>query len=141
MRRGFHRLSGAVAFVRRQIVEDDDVTFVQQGGELCFDVALKGVAIHGSIDHPWCDKAVMSQTGNECHGFPVTVRDGGNHPAAFAAAPPQARHLGVDPGFIDENDLADAILMDLKPGLTPPPDRPCRHDIMAILFTGVCGFF
>ena len=65
----------------------------------------------------------------------------GNHPMASWTAPAQARHFGVDPGFIDEHDLADLLGVGQEPGLTFAPDRARRLHIRAFLFTGVRGFF
>ena len=56
-------------------------------------------------------------------------------------APAEARHFGVNPGFIDEYDIADLLRVRHKPGLTFTPHRARRLHIRALLFTGVCGFF
>jgi hypothetical protein len=53
---------------------------------------------------------------------------------------PEARHFGIDPGFINEHDVADLARMSQKPAQTFAPNRPCRLHIGALLFTGVCGF-
>ena len=109
--------------------------------ELGFDVLLEGIAVHRAFDHPGRGQAVTAQSGDKGHGFPMAVGNGGNHPLAFATAPAQTRHFGVDPGFINEHDVADLPGMGQQPGLTLAPDRPRRLHIGAFLFTGVCGFF
>ena len=69
------------------------------------------------------------------------MRDTGDHLLTFETVSPEARHFGIDPGFINEHDVADLARMSQKPAQTFAPNRPwCLH-IGALLFTGVCGFF
>jgi len=63
------------------------------------------------------------------------------HLLTFETVSPEARHFGIDPGFINEHDIADLARMSQKPAQTFAPNRPCRLHIGALLFTGVCGFF
>ena len=64
-----------------------------------------------------------------------------DHPLAFETAPPQARHLGVEPGLINEHEVADLLGVSRKPVLTFAPNRSSRLYIRTFLFAGVSGFF
>lgn len=71
----------------------------------------------------------------------MPVGNGGDHPLAFGAASPQARHLGVEASFIYEDKVAYLFGMRGQPVLTFAPYRPGRLNIRAFLLTGVCRFF
>ncbi len=40
--------------VRREIVENNDVPFVEGRGELCLDILLEDISVHGAINDPGC---------------------------------------------------------------------------------------
>ena len=67
----------------RQIVGDNNIAFLKGRGELRFDVLLECITVHGALDHPGRGQAVTAQSGNEGHGFPMTMGNGGNHPAGL----------------------------------------------------------
>lgn len=52
------RVSGALAFVRIEIVEDHDIAFVQNWRQLRFDISVEGGAIHSAVDDPRRNKAI-----------------------------------------------------------------------------------
>ena len=115
-------------------------------GLLC-DAVLRWRLRHHAVVHYRClwhpgrGQAVTAQSGNEGHGFPMTMGNGGNHPLAAGTAPPQARHFGIDTCFVKEHDPADPLGMGREPGLTLAPNHACCLPIRAFLFTGVGGFF
>jgi hypothetical protein len=108
---------------------------------LGFDVGLEYVGCHGAIDDPGRSQAVMAQSSDKGQGFPVPVRDRGHHPLTTWTTPPQARHLGIDTGLVNEDDLANLSRMGQQPGLTFAPNSAGGLDIRAFLLTGVRGFF
>jgi hypothetical protein len=69
------------------------------------------------------------------------MRNTGHYPQASATAPPQARHLCIETGFINEDNVADTLWVSQKPGLALAPHGPSLLHIAAFLFTGVFGFF
>lgn len=71
----------------------------------------------------------------------MPVGNAGDHPLTFETAPSEARHLGVEAGFVYEHEIADLPGVGRKPVLTFAPNRPGRLDIRAFLFAGVCRFF
>ncbi len=71
----------------------------------------------------------------------MPVGNTGDHPLAFETAPPEARHLGIEAGFVYEHEVADLLGVGGKPVLTFAPNRSGRLDIRAFLFAGVRRFF
>ena len=126
-----NRPPGTVAVVGRQIVEANNIAFLKGRGELRFDVLLECITVQGALDHPGRGQAVTAQSGNEGHGFPMTMGNGGNHPLASGTAPPQARHFGIDTCFVKEHDPADPLGMGQEPGLTFAPNHACCLHIRA----------
>jgi hypothetical protein len=59
----------------------------------------------------------------------------------FAFSFPSVRHLCIDTGFINEDNVADPLRMSQKPGLTLAPHDPGFPHVAALLLTGVCGLF
>ncbi len=58
--------SGGLAFVRAEVVEDDDVAFGQRGSENLRDVCCENICVDRPVDHPRGVDAVVAQGGNEC---------------------------------------------------------------------------
>jgi hypothetical protein len=67
---------------------------------------------------------------------PAAVRYLGQQPSTARAAPVPAGHVGLGPGFVDE-DQAPGI----KPTLVHLPAGAAPGDVGAILFAGVQAFF
>ena len=63
-----------LAFVNRKIVEDDDVTGVECGRELCSDIGIERDAVHGVLNDPGRGQAVTPQGGNEGLRSPMSER-------------------------------------------------------------------
>ena len=53
------------AFVKGDVVEDDDVTRRKRWRQLSFNVDLEDLAVHWGINDPGCGQAVVAQPGNE----------------------------------------------------------------------------
>ena len=67
---GFDEVFGLFAFVKADIVENDDVSRRQGRRKLCFDPSLGDAPVHRCIDNPRRNHATRSQTGDEGLGFP-----------------------------------------------------------------------
>jgi hypothetical protein len=78
----------------------------------------------------------VTQGGQKRHGFPVAIRDLGPEPHAARRPSPQGRHVGLGPGFVDEDETRriNSILIFL-------PLRPSSRDVGTILLAGQNGFF
>ncbi len=57
-----------------QIIENDHIAFVQARCQLCFDIAFKGVAVHGAVDDPGRDEFMTAQACDEGLGLPFAKR-------------------------------------------------------------------
>jgi hypothetical protein len=74
-----------------EIVEHDDVTWLEGWGQDLFDIGEEGVPVHRAVDDAWCRKSRGAQGRNKGGGFPVTVRDFADQPftAWSPAVPPR----------------------------------------------------
>jgi hypothetical protein len=134
--RSFDRLAYAIDFVRGQIVHHLDIAGRQRRGQDLVDIGAKSIGIHRAIEQHRGVKPGQAQASDKCGGFPVAVRHAGA--ASFSARRPsaQARHLGVDAAFVDE-DQPVRIEFDL--GFEPGFAR-CG-EVVALLLAGVGGLF
>lgn len=65
---------GLFALMARQVIEDDDVAFLQRWGELSFDIDLEDLFGHRSVDNPRRCQSVAAQSSDESLGFPMSER-------------------------------------------------------------------
>jgi hypothetical protein len=70
----------------------------------------------------------MAQRGHEGHGLPVAVRHLGEEPVAARCPSPERRHVGLGPGFVDE-DQAGRV----NPLLVGLPLLPPTRHVGAVL--------
>lgn len=130
---------GVLAFVARQVVEDDHVTALERGSQLSFNIGFKDFSVHGTVNDPRSGQAVMPQGGDKGLRSPVTK--GRFHLQSLPAArpPPQPCHLGRGPGFVDEDEPFRAFL---HPGLAVRlPHAPGTNNVSAIGFARQQSFF
>jgi hypothetical protein len=64
------------------------------------------------------------------------VRHLGDQASATRTTPVTARHVGLGPGFVDEDQA-----LGIEPPLMLLPPSPPARDIGAVLLTGVQAFF
>ena len=124
------------AFVRTQIVHDDDVAGRQRGDQNLFDIGLEPIAVHRPVQHHRRGQAADAQARREGGDFPMPVRDLAFETLASRASPARARHVGGAPGFIDEHQLAW-----IEPGLLGAPGLPRGRYVGTILLAGQHAFF
>ena len=131
-----NELAHSQALMTTQVVHHDDVAGSQGGDQNILDIGSKGLAIDGAIEKPRRVDPIMAQSGQKGRRCPVTVWHLGDQPDAARAPAPQWRHVGLGPGFIDENQTCriNSILV-LDP-LRPPP----RH-VATIALASHHGFF
>ncbi len=108
-------LGGLFTFVSREVVEDHHIPLVQRRRELRLDVRLKRLTSDRAIDDPWRTQLMAAQPGQKSMRLPV----------AEGRAHAQARHLGVDVGFVEKDQamrlLAHARLTVVAPDPTLIP--------------------
>src|SRR5665811_1236364 len=69
-------------------------------------------------DSHWSDHSIKSQSGGECCGFPMAVRDCGTTALTSFCPATQACHLGGSAGFIDKDQLGRIkVKLPIEPGL------------------------
>jgi hypothetical protein len=130
---------GLLAFVTREIVEDDHVAGLERGGELGFDIGLEDTPVHGCIDDPGRGQTIMAQGGDERLSSPVA--EGSLHPQPLppARSPPETRHFRSRPSFVDKDEPFRALL---HPRLTmDTPHAPGADNVSAIGFARQQRFF
>jgi hypothetical protein len=122
--------------VAAEIVEDDDVAGLERRHENLFDVSPEAFTVDRSIDNAGGVDAVAAQGGKECERSPAAVWDFGDELASARRPAAQRRHVGLGPGFIDEDQPRR-----VKPALMGLPAlAPSRH-VGPVLFGGEQSFF
>ena len=112
-----------LSLMRAEIVEDDDVARPQGRYQHLLDIEPEALAVDRPVDEPGRVDAIVAQRREERHGLPAAVRDLGRQPLAARRPAPERRHIGLRPGFVDEDEAAriDPALMG------GPPRAPSRH--------------
>lgn len=110
-----------LCFVASQIVEDDDVARCQSWNQALLNPGRKGNAIDGAVEYKGRHDAITAQAGQKGQRLPVTMGhlcDQLLSPLTPAAG---SRHVGLDPGLIDEDEpiRVKSMLMGLPPHPEP----------------------
>ena len=132
-------LLGGLAFVGGQVVQDDDVAFLQRWDELGAHVGLEDRAVHRRVDDPRRGQGAAAQPGDESLGLPMAEGSFGAKALAPVAASARAGHLRVGSRFVDEHQP-----MRLGPhlGLSFSLPRLARlAHVGPIAFAGLKAFF
>ena len=96
-------LFGGRAFVGGQIVQDDDVAFLQRGDELGAHVGLEDRPVDRRVDDPRRGQGAAAQSGDESLSLPMAKGSLRAKALAPAAASGRAGHLRVGSRFVDED--------------------------------------
>jgi hypothetical protein len=125
-----------LAFVAAEIVEDDDITFGKGRSQYLLDVEGEEFPVDGAIDDPRGIDAIDPQGCDESECLPVTVRNPRRRALSPRSPAAQRRHVGLDPGLIEEGEpfRVDAMLMGL-------PSLPLASDVRPILLGRQNAFF
>ena len=119
-----------------EIIEDDDVARLQRWGQNLIDIGPEALAVDWTIENPWGLDTITPQGGEEGHCLPVTVRDLCREPPAPRAPTSDWSHVGLDPGFIDEDETGR-----INPRLIFFPTRTAARHVGAILLGRQHAFF
>jgi hypothetical protein len=130
------QVARARAAVKAVGAKADDAARSQRRHQHRLDIGGEQVAVDRSVDHAGAIDAVVPQGGDEGQRLPVAVRHVRTQPLPAKAPPAQRRHVGLDPGLIDEGQPAggDLALMGLPAGAL-------EGDVRARLLGGRHGFF
>lgn len=85
---------GFFAFMAGQIIEDDDIARFESWRELCLDVGLEDLAVHGAIDDPGRRQSIASQSGDKGLCAPMPEGSPGFQAVSSSSPSPQPGHLG-----------------------------------------------
>lgn len=112
-----------LALVAAEIVEDDDIAGIEGWCQALLDPGGEGNAVDRAIEHEGRDDAVVAQPGEEGQRLPMAMRYSGEKRLAALTPAAGARHVGFDPGFVDEHQAAriKSMLMGL------PAASEARH--------------
>lgn len=114
-----------------QVVEDDDVAWLERGEELLVDPGVEARAVDGTVEDAWRGESIATQGGDEDHGAPASVRGKAVQPLASGVPTAKRGHVGLHPRLIDE-DQPGGIEIGHEAHPAPPP----AGDIGAGAFNG-----
>src|SRR6478672_1916457 len=97
------RLPHRLSLVGAEIVEDHDVARLERRDKELFDIGVEALAVDGPVEQAGRFDAVVAQGGEESRGLPLALRDLVDEPLAPWHPSAQAGHIGLGPGFIDED--------------------------------------
>jgi hypothetical protein len=129
-------LSDDGRLVRAEVVHDDDVAGLQHRYELLLDIGAEASAVDRSVKDTRRGELVAAQRAEEGQRAPMAVR--GIAAQSLALRPPSAqrRHVGLDPGLVDEDQP-----LGVEPGLPGAPALPPARDVRTGLLKSEQGFF
>jgi hypothetical protein len=92
--------------VTAEIVHDDDIAGLEHRQELLRDIGAEAFAVNWPIEDTRGREAIAAERSKESQCAPVTVRCEGTQALALWSPSAQRRHVGLDPGLIDEDQPA-----------------------------------
>ena len=124
-------LANGVGFVGAKIVHDDDIARLKDRHELLFDIGPEALPIDRPVEDARSGQAVAAQCAEEGQGAPVAMRGETAQPLAFCTPAIERFHVGLDPGFIDEDQS-----LGVETRLKAVPTLPAASDVGASLLKG-----
>ena len=105
------------------IIHDDDIARLENGNQLLLDTGKKALAIDRSVEDTRGCHAIAPQRAEECQRAPVAVWCKGPQALAFWSPAPDGRHVGLDPGLINEDEaFRIEMLLQCLPSPSPAGD-------------------
>lgn len=130
------RITGMLAFMTSQIVENDDIATFQSGHQTLADPCGEGDTVDGTVEHKGCDDAVAAQASQKGQRLPMAMGDFCDERLSSLTPATGSRHVGFDPGFIDEDKA-----IRIKPMLVGLPTRPEPSHLRPVLLACHQCFF
>lgn len=112
------QFAGGQTFVAAKVVGDDHIAGHQCRGKALSDPSREGIPVDRPVQHERRDDPVVAQSGKEGQRLPVPVRNMGCQSAALRGPAAGPGHVGLDPGFVNEDQS-----LRVKPVLMRPPPR------------------
>ena len=91
---GLDRFTYPLHLVGAEIIQHDDVTWLEGRRQNLFDIGEEGIAVHRAVDNAWCSKRRGAQARNKGGGFPMTMGDFADQPFAAWSPATQPGHFG-----------------------------------------------
>jgi len=133
---GRKNLANALDLVRRQIVQNERVAWLQARAEHLLEINREDCGIDGSVDQKRGCNLFVAQGGNEGRALPMTMGHRAQATLATGTAAIQSGQLGVQTGFIDKDQPAHIPIP-----LLASPNRPRPFNIGPVLLGGARRFF
>src|SRR5690606_1254793 len=92
--------------VRAEVVHDDYVARFEDRHEQLFDIGTEALSVDRSVEYARRGEAVEPQGTQEGQRAPMSVRSKAAQPLASWSPAPERRHVCLDPGLVDEDQLA-----------------------------------
>lgn len=129
--------SDGCGFVAAEIVHDDDVALAQNRRELLFDIGAEAFAVDRAVkDARRGGETVTAQRAEKGQRAPVAVRGKAAQALAHDAPTAQRRHVGLDPGLVDKDEVAR-----IETTLPRAPASTPAGDVVTPLLEGEQRFF
>jgi len=129
-------LANRLALMAAEVVHDHQIAWLKRGDQRFLDVGSKAFAVDRTVDEPRRLDAVVTERGDEGHGFPMAVGNFGDEPLAARRPAAQRLHVGLRPGLVDEHQT-----LGVDPALALRPLGASPGDVRPIAFAGDDGFF
>lgn len=129
-------LPDGFSFVAAEIVQDHHIAGLQGWNQRLLDSGAETLTIDWPVEQERGVHAVAAQGGDEGIGSSAVMRHLTDQPLPALAPSPEGRHVGLGPGFINEDQTAplDAFLM-------AAPAGAAARDIRPVLLRGEGAFF
>lgn len=124
------------SFVAAQIVHDDDIAGRERRHEELLDIVGEALAIDRLVEHARGVDPIAAECREEGHRTPMAIGHLGVKPLADRRPATQRRHVGLRPGFVDEDEARR-----IKPALIFLPLFASPSDHGSELFGGQYAFF
>ena len=113
--------------VAAEIVHDDDITGFERQDEVLLDIGTEAGAVDRPIEDAGCGKPIMAQRAEEGQRAPMAMWRKPAQPLALRSPAAQRRHVGLDPGLVDEDQLVRIeARLQRAPALPPADDTSPR---------------
>ena len=130
------RLADRGLFVTAQIIHDDNVAGRERRHKELLYIVGEALAVYRLVEHAWGVDPVTAERREEGHRAPMAIGHFGMEPLTDRRPPAQGRHVGLCPGFVDEDEASR-----IKPALILLPLLASPCDLWPELFGGQHAFF
>jgi hypothetical protein len=132
---GTDRAPHGFSLVASEIIDDDNIAESERRHEYLLDIGQEACSVDRTIDDTGGSDAITAQRSDEGQRPPTAMWSLRYQTLASRCTAVRARHIGLGPGLVDE-DQASWI----NPPLILYPLRPTSSDVGTILLAGAQAF-